>query len=150
MARDWQQLIELAIPLARAMQVHIAVQADQTLRLTAPLAPNVNDKGTAFGGSVATLATIAGWAEVQRQLDLARIDEAIDIVIQRGATEYLLPVDGDFSAIAQLIDVSASERFVRTFMRRNLGRLTVKVDILCNGSPRARFEADYVAIRPVA
>src|SRR5690606_6825838 len=49
------------IPLARAMQLSVAAYDGATLALAAPLAPNGNDKGCAFGGSLASLMTLAGW-----------------------------------------------------------------------------------------
>ena len=49
------------VPLFRAMQAQIE-RCDATgLALTAPLEPNVNDKGTAFGGSMAAIAALTGW-----------------------------------------------------------------------------------------
>ena len=50
------------IPLARAMALTVAGYDGATLALAAPLAPNGNDKGCAFGGSLASLMTLAGWA----------------------------------------------------------------------------------------
>ena len=49
------------IPLAAAMQVSIARIDANALELTAPLDPNANHMGTAFGGALQALATLAGW-----------------------------------------------------------------------------------------
>ena len=38
-----------SIPLVRAMQVEVVGDSAGRLRLQAPLGPNVNDKGSAFG-----------------------------------------------------------------------------------------------------
>src|SRR5690606_33850408 len=40
----------------------------ERLRLQAPLADNVNDKGCAFGGSLSSLMTLAGWGLVTLRL----------------------------------------------------------------------------------
>ena len=56
------QWLKESIPLAAAMQIE-ALQFDgQQLEMRVPLAANVNDKGTGFGGSIAALATLAGWS----------------------------------------------------------------------------------------
>ena len=49
------------IPLAVAMQVNIDDYDGQHLVISAPLAVNNNDKGTAFAGSISSLATVSGW-----------------------------------------------------------------------------------------
>lgn len=147
MQRDWQTLLHSTIPLARAMQVSVAAEADGRQRLHAPLAPNVNDKGTAFGGSLATLATLAGWVETQRRLDQAGVAAPVEIVIQRGETDYLLPAGADFSAVPMPLEPEAVERFVRQFERRRVARLAVEVQLHCAGETVARFRADYVAVK---
>ena len=50
-ALDALQAQLLAMPPARAMQLRITAGHADRLRLEAPLAANVNDKGTAFGGA---------------------------------------------------------------------------------------------------
>ena len=46
------------IPLAQAMELRVAGYEAGELRLCAPLAPNRNDKGCAFGGSKGLLTYI--------------------------------------------------------------------------------------------
>ncbi|QDQ28556.1 thioesterase [Chitinimonas arctica] len=147
MSRDWQSLIYNGIPLARAMQVAFRSLPDGRVSLDAPLAPNVNDKGTGFGGSIAALATLAGWVETQRQLDLAGLESAVEIVVQRGETTYLLPVSGAFSATARCPDESERERFLRIFRRKGTARLAVTVELCCEARVVARFSGEYVARR---
>src|SRR5690606_24608867 len=60
-ALDALQAQLLAMPPARAMQLRITAGHADRLRLEAPLAANVNDKGTAFGGSLVSLMTLAAW-----------------------------------------------------------------------------------------
>lgn len=147
MQRDWQSVLNDNIPLARAMQVSAQVQADGSVRLVVPLAPNVNDKGTGFGGSVATLATLAGWVETQRQLDLAGVADTVEIVVQRGQTRYLLPITDEFFAVAEATEPAEAERFIRMFQRRGLSRLAVRIAVRCGDDVCAEFDAEYVAGR---
>jgi len=42
---------------------------DSGIILSAPLLPNANYKGTAFGGSLFSVAVLTGWAWVSRYLD---------------------------------------------------------------------------------
>jgi thioesterase domain-containing protein len=52
----------LDIPLLNAMQLSFVSFEDLTLTMEAPLAPNINNKGTAFGGSIASICLFGGWA----------------------------------------------------------------------------------------
>jgi len=50
------------IPLLTAMQLSFIDYDNLTLTMEAPLAPNINNKGTAFGGSIASICLFGGWA----------------------------------------------------------------------------------------
>lgn len=50
------------IPLLNAMQLSFSDYGDLSLWMEAPLAPNINNKGTAFGGSIASICLFGGWA----------------------------------------------------------------------------------------
>ncbi len=56
-----QQDLYDKIPLTAAMQLQMQWVAGG-LRMSAPLAVNSNDKGTAFAGSLSSLLQVAGWA----------------------------------------------------------------------------------------
>ncbi|HET8731217.1 MAG TPA: YiiD C-terminal domain-containing protein, partial [Moraxellaceae bacterium] len=49
------------IPLTAAMDLRVASFDGYTLVLRVPLLPNINDKGTAFAGSITALGSITGW-----------------------------------------------------------------------------------------
>lgn len=50
------------IPLSKAMQVSVIEAGQNKVILSAPLAPNINHVGTAFGGSESTVAILAAWS----------------------------------------------------------------------------------------
>jgi thioesterase domain-containing protein len=50
------------IPLLDAMHLSFVSFDELTLTMEAPLAPNINNKGTAFGGSIASICLFGGWA----------------------------------------------------------------------------------------
>ena len=54
------------MPLLAFMGVEVEACDGHSLTLQAPLAPNRNDKGTAFAGSLASLSTVTGWALLTR------------------------------------------------------------------------------------
>ncbi|UPG85301.1 thioesterase domain-containing protein [Luteibacter aegosomatis] len=134
------------IPLARAMQVSIAGFDGVHLAMTAPLAPNINDKGCAFGGSLASLMTLAGWALVESMLRGRGHD--CDLFVADSTVRYLAPVWGDLRAEARLAPGGDWSPFFATLDARGRAR----VDVTCvlpgdDGKPAASLEARFVAKR---
>ena len=81
------------IPLLNAMQLALVDYRDLALTMEAPLAPNINNKGTAFGGSIASICLFGGWAVAT----LAFIDHGIDnteIVVFRNEMTFIRPARG--------------------------------------------------------
>ena len=67
--RDYlQNRIVQEFALARHMGIVVESADDAAVVLRAPLALNANYKGTAFGGSLYSVAVLAGWAWVTRHL----------------------------------------------------------------------------------
>ena len=134
------------IPLARAMQLKADAWDGDRLRMSAPLGPNINDKGCAFGGSLASLMTLAGWGLIV--LKLRARGEACDIFVQDSMIRYLAPVWGDFAAEAALAGGETWEAFFSTLAQRNRARLRVRVRVpLADGVDAATLEARFVAIK---
>lgn len=100
-AAQLQQMLHREIPLTRAMDLSVVAYDGETLRLAAPLAPNVNDKGTAFGGSLYNVAVLCGWSLLRLKLDEAGLNQK-NIVIHEANTRYLTPVTGELRAACTL------------------------------------------------
>lgn len=81
------------IPLLTAMELSLVEYRDLALTMEAPLAPNINNKGTAFGGSLASIGLFGGWAVAT----LAFIDHGIhntEIVVFRSEMTFERPARG--------------------------------------------------------
>lgn len=133
------------IPLARAMSLHVQDWDGSRLTLAAPLAPNINDKGCAFGGSLASLMTLASWGVVE--LALRERDLDCDVYVQDSAIRYLAPVWGDFRAQAQLAPGESFDDFFATLAARGKARLSLNAQVpLADGSIAASLGSRFVAI----
>ena len=129
------------IPISQAMGIRVAHYDGATLRLTAPLAPNINHKSTAFGGSLFTLAVLCGWGMVYLKLAEAALHK--HIVIQESNIRYLLPVDQDMQAECCLED-AAFKHFLLTLNKRDRARLSLDVVITQDNRPAVEFSGRYV------
>lgn len=143
-AEDIQQYLYAHIPLSRAMALSVAAASTESVRLTAPLAPNINHRETAFGGSVSALAILSAWTLLYVRMQGAGV--AARLVIQKSTVHYDAPITGAFSAEATLRDAGDWDRFVQTLGRRNRARITV-LSILTSGNAKVgTFEGDFVAL----
>jgi len=145
LAVTFEQQLLADIPLARAMQLRVAAWNERGLVLAAPLAPNINDKGCAFGGSLASLMTLAGWGVIV--LQLRAVGRECDIYVQDSTVRYLAPVWSDFVTQAQLAEGESWETFLATLAQRGRARLRVVCRVaLEDGRDAATLEARFVAI----
>lgn len=131
------------IPLTRTMQISVLDYDGTSLRLLAPLQPNINDKGCAFGGSLASVMTLACWGLARSAL--AEGGHEADIYVQDSHVEYLAPVWTEIVASAAPAAGKSLEDFVRMFRTRGKARisLTARIDNL--GQEAARLTARFVA-----
>jgi thioesterase domain-containing protein len=146
-----QQLIQFIrdeIPLAHTMDLRLGTSDEDMLSLLAPLAPNVNDKGCAFGGSLVSLMTLSGWALVE--LALRRRCEACDVFVAESTVRYLAPLWQDFRSEARLAADADWNLFFHTLNARGRAR----IEVVCvvpgdDGQPAATLSARFVAKRRV-
>ena len=133
------------IPLSKAMEARIESYNGRQLQLSAPLGPNANHQGTAFGGSLYSLTVLAGWSLLY--LKIAEAGLPPNIVIQDGHIRYHAAVEGDYSAICTAPEPRAWMRFLKSFERYGKGRLHLTVTISTEGKVLASFAGDYVVQR---
>jgi thioesterase domain-containing protein len=141
---ELEHVLHAEIPLTRAMGVTVKDFDASGLTLAAPLAPNINHKSTAFGGSLATLATLAGWGLLQL---LLRDRQPVTVVIQESRAQYLLPVTGDFTATAFTPAAEALEKFRTQLDRRGVARIDLVSSIPVKSRVAVHFEGRFVAFK---
>lgn len=133
------------VPLFQAMQARLERCDEAGLSMIAPLAPNINDKGIAFGGAMAALAALTGWALTRTTLH--EQGESAEIVITDSAQKFLRPVRGDIVTECQRPDAAAVEQFIQSYRQRGRARWTVEVTIRADGEPAMLFTGQYGVFR---
>ncbi len=127
------------------MQLRLRDYDGDRLTIAAPLAPNINDKGCAFGGSLVSLLTLAGWGLIV--LKLRALGTDCDVYVQDSAVRYLAPVWEDFIAQARLAEGESWETFAATLAARGRARLSVDCRVpLADGADACTLRARFVAI----
>ncbi len=133
------------IPLTRHLGATLQLWDGKTVRLSAPLAPNLNHRNTAFGGSLSALAILGGWT----LLHLALRERGVPhrIVIQRSTTDFAEPVKGEFTATSTLPDAARWERFLATLRCHDRARVVVQGSLTSSAGVGGSHEGVYVAFR---
>jgi thioesterase domain-containing protein len=122
-----QNRIDREIMLAKPMGVIVEAADETAVVLRAPLAPNSNHKGTAFGGSLYSLSVLTGWAWITRVLATRQVDA--DAVIQESSMRFLAPVHGEMRACIQIPAAADIDKFQRMLLRAARGRIRLHVNL---------------------
>ncbi len=139
----------LAMPPVAALELRVDGYDGASLRLSAPLAANVNDKGCAFGGSLVSLMTLAGWGLVTAKLLDAGIEA--DVYVADSEVRYRAPLYADLHAVAALAEGEGWPAFVAMLRERGKARLEVLARIdTPDGIAACESRSRYVAKRRVA
>jgi thioesterase domain-containing protein len=138
-----QARITNEFPLARHMGIVVERADEGGIALSAPLAANANYKGTAFGGSLFSVAVLAGWAWVTRYL--ATTPFIADTVIQESSIRYVAPVHGTLRASLQPPPPERIEKFRRMLQRAGRGRILLDVNIHHGHTLTTEFEGTFAA-----
>lgn len=135
-----------AMPPVAAMRISIAGYDGGRLRLHAPLPLHVNDKGCAFGGSLASLMTLAGWGSAM--LRLGDLGADAEVYVQDSQIRYLAPVWQDIDVLAWPPE-EEGDAFLQAYRERGRARTQVRAECrLADGTVAASLEARFVAIDP--
>lgn len=131
------------IPLTAAMQVSQVSFDGQHLSLFAPLAANINDKGTGFAGSTSGLATLTGWCVITLWLDQLNIDA--DVMIARSQVDYLSPQTDDLVTHVELPSKQRMGEFKNALLTKGRARLPLVIKLGPTSSPNLILSGDYAA-----
>lgn len=132
------------IPMGQAMALRVERLDEHGLSLRLPLGPNINDKGTAFGGAMASAMILAGWSLPRLLLKREHLDA--DLVIGRCEIRFLLPVKSGFEVVCDWPETAACETFISDFRQKNRGRLQLAPRVLVDGEVAATLSARYAAL----
>lgn len=130
------------MPPVSAMQIRATGFEGEVLHLQAPLAANVNDKQCAFGGSLASLMTLAGWGWLMLKLREAGLDA--DVYVADSSIRYLAPLYDDLRAEATLAEGQDWPAVLRCLGERKRARVSMRSSVRnAGGQAVATLEARF-------
>ena len=139
-----EQYLREAIPLVVHMDVRVLSADLKGIVLEAPLAPNKNHVGTAFGASLHGVATLACWGLMWLALEEHATRE---IVVGESHMRYRLPANATFQARCPVPPPQALLELSADFATRGRARLVLDAQVECTGTRVAEFEGTFIAFK---
>ncbi|MDR3692588.1 MAG: YiiD C-terminal domain-containing protein [Fimbriimonas sp.] len=146
LSRDLEAYLYDHIPISRYMAVSVLEANEDRVRLAFPLAPNINHRQTAFGGSVASAAILSAWALLW--VRFRDRDAMPRLVVRDNSMRYERPVEGDFIAETIPIDPDAWSKFLSGLERKGKSRIEIQAAVLFGGEMCGSFLGTFVALLP--
>jgi len=144
-ARDLEKFLHDHIPLSRAMGLHVAESGAARLVLEAPLAANINHLGTAFGGSLHALPTLACYAALWSLMQEAGIDG--HVVVKHSAANYRQPLKDRLRAVCPRPSGDQAAKFLGDLRRHKKARMEMQATVEgAAGKPAVEFRGTFVAV----
>jgi thioesterase domain-containing protein len=141
--RETETFFHAQIPITAAMGVRVEAYDSRQLVLTAPLETNHNHLGTAFGGSLAAVATLAGYGFLWLELG----DCTAHLIIRDSALSYRRPVRREIRAICRRPQEAELTAFKAAFAHKGKGRIRLRVSIEEDKEVAVEFEGTFVAMK---
>ena len=145
----FERFLHEMIPLAKAMEVGVEVSDNHALVLTAPKERNKNSLNTAFGGSLVSLATLAGygvvWELMRDEKDGTKPEW--HIVVKESRAAYRRPVLGDLRAICERPAQAAVAEFKDALARYGKAKLKLRARVIESGHTAVDVTAAFVVTR---
>lgn len=138
-----QEKLHRQIPMTKLMGLTINEYNEKELITSAPLDVNINDKGTAFGGSLNSIVTISGWS----LCDLIAHElgyEKSTIVIYKNSTEFKRPVTGKIFCHSKKPSPEKIKKLKEKLQKKGSGSITIEASIIENKKECVAFEGIYI------
>jgi len=142
--KELEQYLHEHIPLSKAMSVSVLEALTTSVTLSAPLAPNINHRNTLFGGSASAIAILAAWSLLHTRLRAEGVSGRL--VIQRNTMNYLLPIDGGFTAVSKAPTPEAWSAFMRMLTRKGKARTTITSSLYFEDKLAGQLEGEFAAL----
>ena len=143
-AEELEHILGEKIPLTQHMGIRVESLDENGVVLSAPLVPNINDKGTAFAGSLDTLLVLSGWGLLRARLD----DRAPRIAVVESHITYSQPVTDSIRAVCPTPATEALQALLRDLDQQGKARIAMNASVACDGKVAVTMTAEYTVSAP--
>lgn len=140
---ELENFLHHEIPISKAFQVKVLKADQKQVELLCPLEPNHNHLGTAFGGSLAAVAILAGYTWIFQEM--SRLGYQVHVLLKSSQADYSKPVQEDLHAICQAPQQKDFESFLKIFEKKGLARLHLTSEIQTSEGVACILKGEFVA-----
>lgn len=133
-----------AIPMVEHLGIREMRWAGESLVWELALAPNLNDKGTGFGGALTAQTTLLGWCWAT--LWLRQRGYALDVVVAEASQRFLAPVTGDYRIVCAAHSEQAPASLAERLTSRGRGRIGLIQQLWCGETLCLEAHGDYAVL----
>ncbi|WP_168014813.1 YiiD C-terminal domain-containing protein [Halomonas salinarum] len=141
---DFRHWLEAAIPLVPQLGITDMHWENEALVWSLSLAPNLNDKGTGFGGSLAAQVTLIGWCWATLWLRAQGRDQ--DVVVAEATQRFQAPVTGDYRLVCRPEDPAGPAALAERLTSRGKGRIVLLQELYCGETLCLSAHGDYAVL----
>lgn len=141
--KELQEKLHNEIPLTKIMNIRIQNYNEKELITTAPLEININDKGTAFGGSLSTMTIISSWSLcwlISKELGF----DSKNIVVIKNENSYFKPITKDIVCYTQKPSIDEIKILENKLKSKKSASIKIYSKIIENNEICVEFEGYYV------
>ena len=140
---ELQEKLHNEIPLTKVMNIKIQTYNEKELITTVPLDININDKGTAFGGSLSTMTIISSWSLcwlISKELGF----DSKNIVVIKNENSYRKPVTKDIVCHTQKPSEQEIATLKEKLQTKKSASIKINSTIMENNEVCVEFQGYYV------
>jgi thioesterase domain-containing protein len=140
---ELQNKLHNEIPLTKFMDIKIKEYSEKELITTAPLSININDKGTAFGGSLSTMTIISSWSLcwlISKELGF----DSSNIVVIKNENSYKKPITKDIFCYTQKPSKEEIQRLKEKLETKKSASIKIYSSIIEDNQVCVEFQGYYV------
>ena len=138
-----QELLFKNIPICSKLGIEIKSVTTTDILVQVALEPNLNHKGTAFGGSQYAVATAACYGLFLYVLQ-ANGEKTQDLVIAEGTMEYKKPISSDF-IITSHWNLESQDLFFKTLARKQRAKVKLEARLEFLSTLGSSYEGFFIA-----
>ncbi|MBA2779474.1 YiiD C-terminal domain-containing protein [Billgrantia kenyensis] len=138
---DW---LAEAIPMVEQLGIREMRWEGESLVWELALAPNLNDKGTGFGGALTAQTTLLGWCWTT--LWLRQRGYARDVVVAEASQRFLAPVTGDYRIACAPDQPQGPKGLAERLETRGRGRISLAQRLWCDDALCLEARGDYAVL----
>ncbi|MGC3875010.1 YiiD C-terminal domain-containing protein [Halomonas sp. GXIMD04776] len=140
----FQHWLGEAIPMVNHLGLSDMAWQGDGLIWNLELDPNLNDKGTGFGGSLTAQTTLIGWCWTT--LWLRAHGRLQDVVVATASQRFLAPVTGDYRLECLPKDADGSEQLQERLDIKGKGRIALIQRLYASDTLCLEAESDYAVL----